>query len=58
MDLRFDLLVSGVNQGEEGRCVGGGVQFSVRVCVCVCVCVCGVFVDDQANVGCFYSVGG
>ena len=39
MDLRFDLLVSGVNQGEEGRCVGGGVQFSVRVCVCVCVCV-------------------
>ena len=51
-------------------CVGGGVQFSVRVyvcvrvcvcvclCVCVCVCVCGVFVDDQANVGCFYSVGG
>ena len=45
MDLRFDLLVSGVNQGEEGRCVGGGgVQFSVRVCVCVCVrvfvCVC------------------
>ena len=43
---------------------GGGVQFSVRVCVCVrvfvcvCVCVCGVFVDDQANVGCFYSVGG
>ena len=64
MDLRFDLLVSGVNQGEEGRCVGGGVQFSVGVCVCVCVfvcvcvCVCGVFVDDQANVGCFYSVGG
>ena len=39
MDLRFDLLVSGVNQGEEGRCVWGGVQFSVRVCVCACVCV-------------------